>query len=547
MTATVWLAKDLHATPNSSKKYVTLKININSLTEDFRAGRRKIAEKLVTTNPDHPGYTHVRFMLSTFKLRTRWGEHLCIVYDVLREPINICMEKWPPSRLFSPEKLRMILPALLQGLDYMHSECHVVHTDLKADNIMMGLGDTKVLDKFVQHELDHPSPRKMPDHHGRIIYQSCSDFGDAPTDEIIKSAKITDIGLAEWGDQPNNKPIQSNAFTCPEVIFQAGWSYPADIWNLGVMMWDLVENCGLFDAIDTRPGKYSSSQHLGLMIALLGPPPKELLDRGNTTATYFDENGEFRKPDHILHDLTWDAIVTRMRGEEKELFIDFAKKMICWLPEERWTAKQLLEHPFLTKQECEFSRVESHADITASLHLVDQFSTTKPRSRAPTPLPGTPNALTPSRTPERTPEPSIKGLSVKGRAATDLSEFSNKSAPTSAPYSTSLQSGSLPLRTSNTRTSNTSSTGEGPAHALGILLQHENRNKSSQDLIDSILGHKGKKSVQHGHYDGAAEGLGRTKAFSEGDVKPQEEGVVRVGEEGDLTRQEEADLKPPQV
>ena len=65
------------------------------------------------------------------------------------------MEKYQ-SRLFNSDKLRKILPSLLQGLDYMHSECHVVHTDLKADNIMMGLGNPEVLDDFLQHELDHP-------------------------------------------------------------------------------------------------------------------------------------------------------------------------------------------------------------------------------------------------------------------------------------------------------------------------------------------------------------------------------------------------------
>ena len=508
MTATVWLCKDLQVhrnTPDSPKKYVTIKINVNSLTEDFRAGRRKIAEKLLTANPEHPGYNHVRFMLSTFKVKTRWGEHLCIVYDVLREPINICMEKYQ-SRLFSSDKLRKILPSLLHGLDYMHSECHVVHTDLKADNIMMGLGNPKVLDDFVQHELDHPTPRKMPDSHGRIIYQSCSDFGPAPSDEIIKSAKITDIGLAEWGDEPNYKPIQSNAFTCPEVILQAGWSYPADIWNLGVMMWDLIESCGLFDAIDTRPGKYNSSQHLGLMIALLGPPPKELLERGDATATYFDENGEYRKPEHINTDVTWESSITRMKGEEKEMFIDFAKKMICWLPEERWTAKQLLDHPFLTMPESQFvlSRQESHADVQASLNLVNEFATTRARnpSRAVTPLPSTPevqspNVQTPNRTPNRTPEPSVKSLSVRGRTPTDLSDMSmsSRSTPTSFP-----------------RMSNASSTGEPSGHG--------HKNQTSQSIIDGIL-HK------------------RTKSFvmreQEESVKGSSDGVFGGHDDGDAT------------
>jgi len=337
---------------------VTIKININTLSDEYLKGRRAIAQRLFTQNPTHPGYVHVRFMRDTFKIKGRHGEHLCIVYDVLREPINLCMEKFP-GHLFSPEKLRKLVPALLQGLDYLHAECHVVHTDLKADNIMMGLGDPSVLDRFVEKLTQNPPPRKLPDAHGRIIYQSCDDFGDATSDAIIETAKITDIGLAVFGDVRHNGPIQSNAFTAPEVILAAGWSYPADIWNFGVMLWDLMDDFGLFDAIDTRPGHYHSDRHLGLMIALLGPPPKALLERGSTTATYFDERGEFRYPKLIPENFSFESSIGRMRGEEKKLFIDFAKKMIRWLPEERWTAKQLLEHPWLKERPVKMEEVES--------------------------------------------------------------------------------------------------------------------------------------------------------------------------------------------
>jgi len=324
---------------------------------------------LKETNSQHPGYTHVRFMLDTFKIKSKNGEHLCIVYHVLREPIDECQQKFPQG-LFSSDKLRRLLPALLKGLDYMHSECHVVHTDLKPDNIMMGLGDdpNAVLEKFVDYQHAHPQPRKAPDsHYGHVVYKSCSDLllvgdddkGKSITDAALASAKITDIGLAEFGDRgPQHKAIQSNAFTCPEVLLGAGWSYPADIWNLGVMMWDIVETQGLFDHINTAPGKYHANEHLALMICLLGPPPKELLDRGLKTSNYFSYDREkeeyvFKSQklvDKWIFDMSWDNAVRRMQGANKESFIDFAKKAICWLPEKRWTAAQLLEHPWLKSQ-----------------------------------------------------------------------------------------------------------------------------------------------------------------------------------------------------
>src|SRR5690242_14909004 len=97
---------------SGNRKYVTIKINVNTLSDDYLKGRRAIAQKLFSANPNHVGYTHIRFMLDTFKVKGKHGDHLCIVYDVLREPIDICMEKFP-GRRFSCEKIRILLPALL--------------------------------------------------------------------------------------------------------------------------------------------------------------------------------------------------------------------------------------------------------------------------------------------------------------------------------------------------------------------------------------------------------------------------------------------------
>jgi serine/threonine-protein kinase SRPK3 len=380
---------------SGNKKYVTIKINVNTLGEEFQSGRRAIAQRLFDANNKHPGYSHVRFMLETFKVKHKHNEHLCIVYDVLSEPIDVCMRKFPGGR-FSAGKLRVLIPSLLQGLDYMHSEARVVHTDLKADNIMMGLGDPDFLDLFVQREHDHPRPRKAPDSHGRIVYTSCGDFGEPPTEAVIRSAKITDIGLAAWGDEKNTKPIQSNVFMAPEVILQAGWSYPADIWNFGVMLWDLFETIGLFDSISTEPDKYRPEQHLGLMIGLLGPPPKKFLDRCAKAKKYFDPDGNFKYPNYIEEDCAFDLCIHRIHGEEKELLIDFAKKMLVWDPEERWTAKQLLEHPFLTKErECYWDTPSlSRASTTSVGSLIPSRAGTP--AAAPTSAPNGAHSTLPS-------------------------------------------------------------------------------------------------------------------------------------------------------
>lgn len=37
-----------------------------------------------------------------------------------------------------------------------------------------------------------------------------------------------------------------------------------------------------------------------------------------------------------------------LEGQERALFINFARRMLTWLPEKRATAKELLDDPWLT-------------------------------------------------------------------------------------------------------------------------------------------------------------------------------------------------------
>lgn len=40
----------------------------------------------------------------------------------------------------------------------------------------------------------------------------------------------------------------------------------------------------------------------------------------------------------------------RLEGEEKALFLNFARKMLKWKPEERSSAKELLDDPWLNER-----------------------------------------------------------------------------------------------------------------------------------------------------------------------------------------------------
>lgn len=78
--------------------------------------------------------------------------------------------------------------------------------------------------------MEHPSPRKF--------------VGDAPVyasrrfrrPRTFGKAVLSDFGSALCGDQKRSHDAQPDVYRSPEVMLKVDWSYPVDIWNVGVMV-----------------------------------------------------------------------------------------------------------------------------------------------------------------------------------------------------------------------------------------------------------------------------------------------------------------------
>ena len=109
----------------------------------------------------------------------------------------------------------------------------------------------------------------------------------------------------------------------------------------------MLENKHLFSAQD-RNGENSSLQHMAEMVAMLGPPQLDYLQRTETSWKYFDHSGNWTGAVEIPN-ISLEDSEEQLRGDNKSLFLDFMRKMLQWVPEERQTAKQLLNHVWLSK------------------------------------------------------------------------------------------------------------------------------------------------------------------------------------------------------
>ncbi|KAL2867737.1 putative protein kinase [Aspergillus lucknowensis] len=297
-SSTVWLARDLHQWRWRPPRYVAIK-------------RRsvRITEHITKANPQHLGNNFVTTWLDSFRVASPGGPHICMVFDALCEPLWMLKHRFEGNTM-PLDVMKPVSKLILIGLQYLHTEFHVIRTDLKPDNILLALNDPSILDSVAQDEMNDPSPRKQPD--SREIYLSRN----------------------YWGLSPD----------------YLGDRYSVDIWNSGVMLCDLVYGHGPFDIPRDARGPGSADEaHLGRIISLLGPPPSDLLDRGRETSRYYGAQGQFKFPELIgKKDL---LSMTKKIDDDDELrqFIDLISRMLRWSPEDRATAQDLISHPWLSQ------------------------------------------------------------------------------------------------------------------------------------------------------------------------------------------------------
>jgi len=104
-------------------KYVALKVFRRGVGQD----EIELCAHLAKANPSHPGYRHVRTALDTFKLERDEGQHYCLVQKPMWDSWKDMLLRNPAHR-FTEDLLKAGLAQLFLALDYLHTECRLVHT-----------------------------------------------------------------------------------------------------------------------------------------------------------------------------------------------------------------------------------------------------------------------------------------------------------------------------------------------------------------------------------------------------------------------------------
>ena len=301
---------------SNPEQFVAMKVLKNQ--PQYRAtGLAEIAihQKMMEA-PDFVGKEHVGSPISTFEI----DNHVCMVMPLYQRSLFEGIGQDDPMNLLAT--IRMISTQLLQALNFVH-HIGIIHCDVKPDNIM---------------------------------------YANEANNNIL----LIDFGSAT--DQPTQigQYIQSRFYRSPEIMLGLPFSNKIDIWSVGCVVVELYLDFAIF-ACDSEIDSIHS------MVALLGPIDQNIIARSRGWWKFYDmsQEGYTLKMDpfevlltrHLYHENVFAEIGVAplhqmllehfpLQSQEEidavNCFSHFAHCLLNFNQDERLSAAQALQHPFIT-------------------------------------------------------------------------------------------------------------------------------------------------------------------------------------------------------
>ncbi|KAL1939542.1 hypothetical protein VTO73DRAFT_9853 [Trametes versicolor] len=309
--ASIWLAKQQK---DHGYRYVALKIlSMNATflehahkTHETEVGRSFI--QLPEADKAHPGYAYCAATWFQGPAKSKWGTHYVVLFQPYGTSLGALCAALPRRRLPLPVVKRVVKQMLL-ALSFLHNRLHVVHADFKLHNILVKLhADTEDIDRFLRK---HPAQTYPPPPEASASSDTVLTVQSQPLPNLGLDPSLSnlDICVSDYGNAVRADSINADTsiFTAPQVIapeqlLSHPWSYPVDIWALGVNTFLMLTGSVPLEHNNLTPS--SKAAQLACLDVLLGPFPAPFLQRcaQPEVAEYFDAHG------NVLHPVpSWGA------------------------------------------------------------------------------------------------------------------------------------------------------------------------------------------------------------------------------------------------
>lgn len=137
--STVWLCWDL-----VDKRFVALKVvkSAPHFTETAM-DEIKLLKSVRESDPSDPKRNKTVQLLNDFKISGINGTHVCMVFEVLGHNLLKLIIK-SNYRGIPRSNVKIIIRQVLEGLDYLHTKCKIIHTDIKPENVLICVSENYI-------------------------------------------------------------------------------------------------------------------------------------------------------------------------------------------------------------------------------------------------------------------------------------------------------------------------------------------------------------------------------------------------------------------
>ncbi|EMD35518.1 hypothetical protein CERSUDRAFT_116256 [Gelatoporia subvermispora B] len=362
-TCNVWLAKDHRG--QYPTRYVAVKVLTEDKSRDVEMGTTQIelAETLhtiYTADMGHSGYASSAnwLLYDTFSCSSIHGNHVCLVTNPLG-PDTVALHLSRPGLFLPLRQAKQVVRQLLLALDYLHTTCGVIYSDLTPSNVLVSLNDAD--EEIGQYLRTHPSKTYDPQHIPQLSPSPIVTVRSQPLfiDDARRlqdfSVSLVDFHAAVSVDKCLRLQClepQPTYLCAPEVALGHTWSTPIDIWALGCIV-SFYLTGRLLSPIPTLivDGFSYRQDYMDWIRQVVGPYPSAFLSSCRHRKVYLNHQGEPIKRSATVYPSIRDILhrnpaLTEHDTADAEHFI---RRCLTIDPKMRPTARDLLSDDWLKK------------------------------------------------------------------------------------------------------------------------------------------------------------------------------------------------------
>lgn len=155
--STVWLCWDF-----VDRQFVALKV-VKSASHftDTALDEIKLLRTVREADPSDPKRNKTVQMLNDFKITGINGTHVCMVFEVLGHNLLKLIIR-SSYRGIPTSNVKTIIRQVLEGLDYLHTKCQIIHTDIKPENVLVCVSEEYIRKLACEATNMHSQGLKLP-------------------------------------------------------------------------------------------------------------------------------------------------------------------------------------------------------------------------------------------------------------------------------------------------------------------------------------------------------------------------------------------------